>query len=123
MERRALVEQWGEDHAPWPRARRRQVDEEYARLFTEAIAGIDAGQRPGWLPTWAYRKARSLRRRRSLSRRWLGEHLGFVRDLAMREACLRYGTGPAPRVSTGMRSTSGGASVPGPGLDRRSGAE
>jgi len=120
MERRALVEQWGQEHPPLPRARRSEVDEECARLFNEAIAGIDAGHRPGWFPTWAYRKARSLRRRRSLSRRWLGEHLGFVRDIAMREACARHGMAPAPRVPTGGRSTAGGASAPSSGLYRRS---
>src|SRR5579871_2932867 len=74
------------------------VGAEAARLFDEALNGIESGERPTWLPTWAFRKARGLRRRRSFARGWLGGHLGFVEDLAMQEACARHGLAPLSEV-------------------------
>ena len=74
------------------------VDAESARLFEEAIAGITSGRRPEWLPAWAFRKARAIARRKAVADGWVGGHLGFVEDLALREAWANRGLDPGPRV-------------------------
>jgi hypothetical protein len=79
------------------------VDAESARLFEDAVAGITSGRRPPWLPAWAFRRARAITRRRTAADGWVGGHLGFVEDLALREAWARRGLDPGPRVPAWRR--------------------
>ncbi len=103
-----------------PRPRCPDVDGDAVRLFEEALAGIESGRSPAWLPTWAFRKARGIRRRHSPARGWLGGHLGFVEDLAVREACERHGlTSRYPQVYEQMSPVGQAVAGRRYGLDRR----